>query len=135
MASSMIRALYDKATLRHHLGETKDLAKEGVTSVVTGALLGLISAKRKGGLDINGAPIDAGLGAALMAGSIFMPTLAEHRETARQVGGTMLGVGTFRMSERFNKTGKLLAAHGELDDAASYATMGEDPIVAAAKLL
>jgi len=132
MASSIIRSLVDKVTFRHHIGESKMIAKEGAVAVATGALLGAVSGKRHGGLDVKGVPLDALGGALVMVGSIGSHNKAEVRDAVRQAGGIALGIGSFRASERFSKTGKLLA-HGEFDGAEGHGgLMGEDPIRRAA---
>jgi hypothetical protein len=133
MSTSIIRKFYDKATLRHHMGETHEIVKEGGISAATGAILGMIASKSHTGLDRKGIPLDAVGGVAIMAGSIFTPFLAQHREAVRQVGASALSVAAFRAAERFVHTGKLLA-HGDHGFAGRFIpTMGEDPIAAAAR--
>lgn len=132
---SNIRRYVDSALARRHKEDTKDVIRDGVESGGTGFLLGLISAKRAGGLDVGKAPIDLGIGVVGLAGSVFAPLSAAGREMIRQVSGTALGIGVFRKTEHHFKAAAT-TAHGEIEEGVYQANMGaEDPIVAAARNL
>lgn len=133
---------------RHRTGESEEVAYKAITAGIVGGGFGFISASSKTGLDIGigkfKAPIDLGLGVLGMAGSLFLPLDKNSRDMICNASAVAFGVGTFRKTEAFVKA-KNAGVHGEAPHASQQlgmppvnpwdAQVGEDPIVAAARML
>jgi hypothetical protein len=147
MSTSIIRSHYNKAIVRHRMGETEENIYEGVLAGLTGFGLGFANAKLKGGLDVSvkvpftkstvvKGPIDLAVGAAGLAAGVFLPAPTGTRDKFRSVAATAFGVGVFRQTEKFMAA--KAAHHGEtIDDPFDHDLdyEEEDPILAAARML
>ena len=134
--ASIIRGHYHRALSRHHKGDTTELALTAGESALTGALLGVASAKIKGGLDVtkNKIPMDLAAGVAGLAATLFIPEIAGEHDTVKHMAATAIGIGTFRKTEAYMK--KKMVAAGEIEDAFDDGSTGmgyEDPIRVAAR--
>ena len=131
------------ARAKQHAAAAGQGIRQGGEALLVAGILGAASVELPQGLDHQGIPIDAALGVTnLVAGVAFAHE--EFGSDLRNAGSACLAVFAYR------KTQDLLAAkkrarggvpgfqaaktstvHGDYD----YSSMGEDPIIAAAKLL
>ena len=153
---SMVRRMFDKmggmgrvgsrahATMHH----TAHTVRHGGESLITGAVLAAVHVEGSTGLDVKKVPVDLAIGIISLGSSAVMSD--ETSQDLRNVGGTALGIYTFRKVADMLAAKKIAAGavpggtkpgakvHGDFDAISSGsfgADAGEDPIVAAAKSL
>lgn len=138
--TTAIRHHYNLALARHSSGESERILFKAGEATLMGIGLGFISANSKTGLDLGvgkmKAPLDLGLGALMMGGSLFLPLDKDSREVVENMGMVSFGIAMFRKSEAYVKAKAGSSAHGDVDNAfEGDADMGADPILAAARNL
>lgn len=148
---SKIRRWYDSvqtgsnamARAKQHAAAAGQGIRQGGESLLVAGILGAASVELPNGLDHQGIPIDAALGVTnLVAGVAFAHE--EFGSDLRNAGSACLAVFAFRktqdlLAEKKRARGqvpgfaaaKTSNVHGDYD----FSSMGEDPIIAAAKLL
>jgi hypothetical protein len=126
--ASIIRSFVDKIAVRHQRGEAEKVVTDMTTAGISGAVLGTIQAKRKGGLDYGKVPMDIA-GAAAVAGLTTLTPLltSKHRDTnekVRQVAATAFGIGVYRKVNAF-VAAKQTKVHGEFEDGSDHGSDDE----------
>jgi hypothetical protein len=122
-----------------HVRNTIAAVRHGSESLIMGALLGLAHAELPTGLDVFGIPADAVLGGLLTLGSAAD---SEYSSDARIMGGTAIGIYSFRTTTRLRTEMRLrkgVAVPKHLQYGSPTAKMAgeatEDPILRAGKAL
>lgn len=123
-----------------HIRNTLAAVRHGSESLIAGALLGLIHSEAPTGLDVFGVPVDAVLGGLFTLGSAAD---SEYSSDARILGGTCIGVFSFRTTTRLRtemrlRKGLSVAKHLQYGSpTAKMAGEGsnEDPILRAGRAL
>jgi hypothetical protein len=133
--ASAIMAHYHRGLSRFQGGEGEQLAFQVLESTLMGGAIGFIEANSKTGLDIGigtmKAPLDLGIAGLGYATALFAPLDKAERDVVSRMAGVASGIFVYRKTSAYVKS--KMKVHGETDYDGT--DLGEDPVVAAARML